>query len=56
MRYTILTDHTSDGLVTQVTGLLSQGWQPLGGVSVCSPDDARYARGVVVYAQALVHA
>ena len=55
MRYQLVWDNSPQGLATLVMGLLNQGWQLQGGVSVCALDDARYSRGTLLYAQAMVN-
>ena len=53
MRYIILYDYSPDGLVGQVGDRLNDGWQLQGGVSVSPIDDAKYARGTLLYSQAM---
>jgi hypothetical protein len=53
MRYIVLCDNSPDGLASQVAGYLNRGWQLQGGVSVSPIDDARYARGTLLYSQAM---
>lgn len=53
MRYIVLCDNSTDGLVSQVADHLSGGWQLQGGVSVSPIDDAKYPRGTLLYSQAM---
>jgi hypothetical protein len=53
VRYIVLCDNSTDGLVRQVADHLSRGWQLQGGVSVSPIDDARYPRRTLPYTQAM---
>lgn len=50
--YVVVTADTAQELESNVMEMMSQGWQPMGGVAVALPekDDFRY----VVYAQAMI--
>ena len=34
MQYTLLAEHNREELISKVTELIKQGWQPLGGIAV----------------------
>jgi hypothetical protein len=54
MKYTVIFDHSREGLIQQVAQYLAQGWKVQGGVSVCPIDHAEYVRGTLEYSQAMV--
>jgi len=49
----VLCDNSPGGLVSQIANRLNEGWQLQGGVSVSPIDDAKYARGTLLYSQAM---
>ena len=54
MKYTVIFDHSREGLIQQVAQHLAEGWVLQGGVSVCPVDHVNYVRGTLEYSQAMV--
>ena len=54
MKYTVIFEHSREGLIHQVGLFLAQGWTLQGGISVCPIDNANHPRGTLEYSQAMV--
>jgi hypothetical protein len=57
MIYEVVHDISHEKIVERVNGKIGEGWEPVGGISVC-PDmdlDTREPTGHLSYSQALVY-